>query len=183
MTQSNLICVGAIKGVHGVRGQVRVISFTEEPEDLFAYAPLTDETGARVFDMKFRGIGNDHYIASIEGVTTREAAEALKGTKIFVARDVLPQQEDGAYYHADLIGLEARDEAGKILGRITDVHDYGAGTFLEILPEKGKSYMLPFKDAFVPTVDIAGGFLVGHIPEGWLAEDKPPKEKPAKGKA
>lgn len=180
MTKSNLICIGAIKGVHGVRGQVRLISFTEQPEDIFAYAPITDEKGARGFELTFRGIGNDHFIASIAGVTTREEAEALKGTKLYVARDVLPQHEEGEYYHADLEGLAVRDEKGTELGRVLSVHDYGAGAFLEVQPAKGKSFMVPFKDEFVPTVDIKGGFLTAHLPEGWLTEEKPPKEKAPK---
>lgn len=180
MTENTLICIGAIKGVHGVRGQVRVISYASQPEDIFAYAPLTDEKGGQVFALTFRGMGNDHFIAAIEGVTTREAAEKLKGTKLFVPRDLLPEEEEDEYYHADLEGMDVRDDKGASLGRVVAVHDYGAGPFLEVQPPKGKTFMVPFKDEFVPVVDADAGFLTTLLPEGWLTEEKPPKEKAPK---
>ena len=183
MTNDKKICVGAIVGVHGVRGQVRLASFTDDPEAIFDYAPLMDEKATRVFALTFRGTGKDHYIASIKGVATREEAEALKGTRLYVERATLPPEEEGTYYHADLMGLKAQDAAGKPVGIVENVFDYGAGTFLEIKPTNAKSFMLPFKDAFVPTVDLIGGFIEVIIPEGWLAEEKPPKEKKKKEKA
>ncbi|MDD3182545.1 MAG: ribosome maturation factor RimM [Alphaproteobacteria bacterium] len=178
MTKSNTkICVGKFLGPHGVRGQVRLGSFTDDPESIFEYEPLTDETGAYEYVLTVHGVGKDHYIVSVDGCTTREVAEKLKGTKLYVDRDALPAEEEGEYYFADLIGLKAQETNGAAVGLVTDVHDYGAGAFLEIKPAHAKSFMLPFKDAFVPTVDVAGGFVEVVIPEGWLAEEKPPKEK------
>ena len=174
------ICVGIILGPHGVRGQIKLGTYTEEPEAIFDYAPLTDEKGVRTFKLTFRGTGKDHYIASLAGIATREEVEKLKGTKLYVDRDALPAEEEGEYYFADLIGLTAKDAAGKTVGVVEDVHDYGAGTFLEIKPANAKSFMLPFKDAFVPTVDLAGGVVIVEIPEGWLAEEKQPKEEKPK---
>ncbi len=180
MTSSHKICVGVFLGAHGVRGQVRLASFTDDPESLFEYAPLTDEAGSRVFVVTARGVGKDHYIASVKGITTREDAEELKGTRLYADRAALPPEGEGEYYHADLIGLEARDASGTTMGIVENVFDYGAGTFLEIKPATAKSFMLPFKDAFVPVVDMKGGFVEVVVPDGWLAQEKSPKEKKKK---
>lgn len=177
MGESRKICVGVFLGAHGVRGHVRLCSYTASPETFFDYAPLTDESGARVFDVTLRGEGTDHFLVAVKGITDRNAAEALKGTKLFVDRSVLPPEDDGEYYQADLIGLLAQDAAGQTIGLVEGVHDYGAGVFLEIKPKDGKSFMLPFKDEFVPVVDVKGGTLTALIPEGWLGEDKAAKEK------
>jgi len=178
MTKSNTkICVGIILGPHGVRGQLRLGTYTEDPESIFDYAPLTDEKGVHVFDITVRGVGKDHYIISEKSCTSREEAEKLKGTKLYVDRAALPEEDDGEYYHADLIGLKAQDAQGADIGIVQDVHDYGAGAFLEIKPAHAKSFMLPFKDAFVPTVNLETGIVEVIIPEGWLADEKPPKEK------
>lgn len=174
------ICVGAFVGAHGVRGLVKLASYTDDPEALFDYAPLTDEAGKREYALTFKGTGPTCYLVAVEGVADRDAAEALKGKKLFAARSVLPPAEEGEYYHTDLMGLEARDEKGAVQGRIEAVHDFGAGVFLEILPPAGKSFMLPFKDAFVPVVDLAAGFAQVVIPEGWLTAEKPPKDKKPK---
>lgn len=177
MNNSHKICVGKFLGPHGVRGQVRLAPFTEDPESVFDYTPLTDEAGGREFEVGFCGTGSDHYIVKVKGVTTREDAEKLKGVLLYVDREALPDEEEGEYYFADLIGLVAHDPAGNEIGKVTDVHDYGAGAFLEIKPAHAKSFMLPFKDAFVPTVDLDKRTLEVIIPEGWLAEKKPPKEE------
>jgi len=174
---SNKILVGIFLGPHGVRGQVRLGSYTEEPESIFEYEPLTDEKGARTFALTVRGVGKDHYIVSVDGCATREDAERLKGTKLYVDRAALPPEEEGEYYFTDLIGLMVQDANANQVGQVIDVHDYGAGAFLEIKPAQAKSFMLPFKDAFVPTVNIEKGFVEVAIPEGWLSEEKPPKEK------
>jgi len=179
MTKENLICIGAIKGVHGVRGQIRLLSFTEQAEDIFTYAPITDASGTRTFALSFRGMGNDHFIAAIEGVTTREEADKLKGTQLFIARDRLPEEEEGEFYQADLEGLDVRDESGVSLGRVIAMYDYGAGPFLEVQPAKGKSFMVPFKDEFVPTVDVEAGYMIALLPSDWIEEPKAPKEKPS----
>lgn len=175
MTKSSKICVGKFLGPHGVRGQVRLASFTDDPESIFDYEPLTDEKGTREFALIVRGVGKDHYIVSVKGCDTRDAAEKLKGVMLYVDRDALPEEDDGEYYFADLIGLAAKDTNGASVGVVIDVHDYGAGAFLEIKPAHAKSFMLPFKDAFVPTVDLEKGIVEVLIPEGWLADDKPPK--------
>lgn len=161
-----------ISGAHGVRGMVRVRSLTVDPEALFSYAPLVDESGARVFELARRGKNKDAFLVSIKGVSDRTQAESLKGTKLFIERSLLPEAEKGAYYYADLIGLTARDEKGQEVGRVEAVHNYGAGDFIEIKPQDGPSFMLPFKEAFVPQVDVEKGILIVSVPDGWLEEDK-----------
>lgn len=177
MTNPNKILIGKFSGPHGVRGQMRLVSFTHDPESIFDYAPLTDEKGKVTYEITYRGVSKDHYIVSVKGCETREAAEKLKGTQLYIDRDALPAEEEGEYYHADLIGLAVQEANGNKIGQIVDVHDYGAGTFLEIKPAAAKSFMLPFKDEFVPVVDVAAGFVQALIPEGWLSDEKPEKEE------
>ncbi|HBM91142.1 MAG TPA: 16S rRNA processing protein RimM [Rhodospirillaceae bacterium] len=167
-----LICVGILAGPHGVRGQVRLRSLTQDPAALFSYGALTDKTGGRSFKIKKDGKSKDCFIVSIEGIDDRDAAEKLKKTELFVDRAVLPPPQDGEYYLTDLIGLEARSEKEDITGTIEKIHDYGAGIFLEIKPPHAKSFMLPFKDEFVPMVDIEKGFVTIIIPDDWLKEEK-----------
>ena len=182
MAKEDKICVGIFLGPHGVRGQLKLGSFTDDPESIFEYEPLTDEKGQRLFDLTVHGVGKDHYIVSVKGCDTRDDAEKLKSVKLYVERGALPPEEEGEYYFADLIGLKALDADKKDVGIVIDVHDHGAGAFLEIKPATAKSFMLPFKDAFVPMVDIKGGFVDVVIPEGWLADEKQPKEKKTKVK-
>ena len=178
MAPNRKICVGVIRGAHGVRGQIRLRSFTENPEAIFTYKPLTDETGAQEFSVKRQGDMQTYFVASLKGTTDREAAEVLRGTKLFVTRSVLPPPTEGQYYDADLVGLTAQTDDETVIGKVEAVHDYGAGTFLEIKPANAKSFMLPFKTAFVPDVNIKEGFVKIIVPEGWLANEKPPKSEP-----
>ena len=173
MKQDRKICVGMIVGAHGVSGLVRLRSFTEDPEGVAAYGPLADEEGSRSFTLKLNGVMKDHFIVSIKGVGTREAADALRGTKLYVDREALPKTRKREYYEADLVGLEARDGKKISYGMVSAVHSYGGGSFLEIGRTKTDSFMLPFTDAYVPEVDVEEGFIVIELPEGWLEEKKP----------
>jgi len=154
-----------VVGAHGVRGLVRIKSFTEAPGDIAAYGPLSDEAGARSFAVRVTGEAKGAILAAIAGVADRDAAEALKGTRLYVDRAALPVPVDAEeFYHADLIGLMAEDRAGRALGRVVAVHNFGAGDLLEIAPEGGQSLLLPFTKAAVPEVDLAGGRLVVEPP-------------------
>ncbi len=159
-----------IMGAHGVRGQIRLRSFTEEPEAIARYGALTDESGNEKFDLKLRGTIKDHFIGSLSGVTDRNQAEALRGTQLYVERDALPKPNKREYYEADLVGLEARDRNTQISGHVKAVHNYGAGPFLEIEPTKGDSFMLPFTDIYVPQIDLKEGYLIIDLPQGWLTK-------------
>ena len=158
------VCLGVITGVHGVRGLVKVKSFTEVPEDVAAYGPLTDEDGERVLTLTVTGRSKDALLVRFEGVADRDQAQALKGTRLYVARDVLPAlDEEQTYYHADLLGLAAEDRDGHPLGRVAAVHNFGAGDILELDGEGRR--LVPFTRQAVPVVDLEGGRLVVELPE------------------
>ena len=177
MSKDRKICVGLITGPQGIRGQVRLRSFTEDPEAIFDYKPLTDEAGERTFAIRPMGVAKDVFIASVDGVKDRNAAEALHGTKLYFDRTKLPKAKKGQYYESELIGLTAKDAGGKVYGKILATHDYGAGPFLEIGTNKKDSFMLPFTDACVPEIDMASGTAMVVVPDGWLNKEKPEGEE------
>ncbi len=158
------ICVGAIAGSHGVRGLIRLKSFTERPEDITAYGPLTDAGGQRCFEISLTGHARDVLLARIAGVTDRDQAAALRGTRLYVTRAALPDPGEGEFYHADLIGLRAETPDGTVLGRVSAVHTFGGGDVLEIAPETGETILVPFTRQAVPTVEPAAGRVVVDLP-------------------
>ncbi len=160
------ICLGAITGAHGVKGRVRIKSFTAEPQAITSYGPLTDERGERRFTVELTGESKGTLLAAIEGVDDRDAAEALRGTRLYVDRAALPEPEEEEFYQADLLGLVARHRDGTALGKVVAVHDFGAGASLEIVDEAGKTVIVPFTSAAVPSIDIAAGTLVVEPPAG-----------------
>lgn len=147
------ILVGEIGRPHGVRGLVKVHAFTTEPADIAAYGPLSDEAGNRVFALGWLGGG----IARIEGVTDRDQAAKLTGTRLYVPREKLPQPAAEEFYLADLVGLDAFATDGTPLGRVVAVEDFGAGPFLTLRDAKGGETLLAFTRRVVPVVDVAGG--------------------------
>jgi 16S rRNA processing protein RimM len=151
------ICIGAISGVHGVRGLVKLQSFAENPHAFSDYGPLTDETG-KAIKLEVLSALKGQYLARIEGVADRTAAEAIKGKQLYVSRAALPAPTKGEYYHADLIGLSAVKVDGTTLGKVAAVHNYGAGDVLEIR-RGNQEIMLPFVKSFVPEIDLAAGRL------------------------
>ena len=161
---SELICVGAIAGAFGVRGEARLKSFCADPEAIADYAPLTDESGARSFTVKITRPVKGGFAARLSGVATREQAEELKGTRLCVPRDRLPEPDEDEFYHADLIGLDVVDTGGAPLGRVRAVHDFGAGDVIEVIGGD-HPLMIPFTRETVPTVDVAAGRLVADPPE------------------
>ncbi len=176
------VCVAAVAGAHGVRGWVRLKTFTARPEDALAYGPLQDEAGTRVFRMRAKGLAKGLLIAAVEGIADRNAAAALRGTRLYVDRAALPPPEEEEFYHADLIGLAVEDTQGRPLGRVRALYDFGAGDVVEVAAPDGGLLVLPFTKAVVPTVDLAGGRLVvdppGEVgPEGGEAA----AEKPGDG--
>ncbi len=160
------VCLGAIAGAHGVRGLVKIKSFTEDPANLAAYGPLGDETGGRRFEIAVTGQAKGLLLARIAGVADREAAQTLRGVRLYVDRAALPEPEEAeAFYHADLIGLAAEDPQGGPLGRVAAVENYGAGDFLEIERPEGEALLVPFTQAAVPLVDLEAGRVVVAPPE------------------
>lgn len=161
------VCVGAIAGSFGVKGEVRLKSFCTEPEAIATYGPLTTEDGGRSFAVTLTrpvagGLG-----ARLSGVSTKEQADSLKGTSLYVEREKLPPAGDDEFYHADLIGLDVFDTGGVLVGQLRAVHNHGAGDLLEVLgPGMKTALLLPFTVAVVPTVDIARRRIIVDLPEG-----------------
>src|SRR5690349_20634312 len=173
--------VGVIVGAHGVRGAVRVKSFTAEPASVGTYGPVEDEAGTCRFALRVVGEGKGVVIATVKGVEDRNAAEALKGLRLYVARAALPAPAADEFYHADLIGLEAVTPAGERLGRVRAVHDFGAGDSLELDLEAGGTLLVPFTKAAVPRLDSARGRLVVEPREEFLAAPPPQAGKGEEG--
>ena len=166
-TAPERICVGTISGAFGVQGEVRLKSFCAEPAALATYGPLYTLDGSRSFTVKLTrpvagGLG-----ARLSGVATKEQADALRGTDLYVDRDRLPSLPDDEYYHNDLIGLEVRDTGGVPLGTVRAVLNHGAGDLLEVMgPGLKQPLLIPFTLAIVPTVDLSLGRIVADLPEG-----------------
>ncbi|GFE50417.1 ribosome maturation factor RimM [Roseobacter cerasinus] len=161
------VCVGAIGGAYGVRGELRIKSFCAVPEDIETYVPLTTESGERIFHLALIRPIKNGFVARIAEVATKEDADALKGTQLFADRDQLPALPDDEYYHADLVGLEVLDTGGTALGRVKSVMDHGAGDILEVQrPGSSETVLLPFTLAAVPTVDLTAGRIIADPPEG-----------------
>jgi 16S rRNA processing protein RimM len=161
------VCVGAITGAFGVRGEVRLKSFCAQAADIAAYGPLTTEDGGRSFDITLTRPVAAGFAARLSGVTSKEAADALRGTRLFAPRTALPGLGDDEFYHADLIGLDAFDTGGAPLGKIAAVLNHGAGDLLELRGQGLKSPLLvPFTRAIVPTVDLAMGRVIIDPPDG-----------------
>jgi 16S rRNA processing protein RimM len=165
-----MILLGAIAGVHGVRGEVKVKSFTADPLAIATYGPLYDDDGRR-FDLKLtqKAAKDTIVIAKIEGVRDRNAAEALKGKRLYAPRDALPAIEDqNEFYAADLIGLRVEDRNGRSLGKVVDLADYGAGDIIAIAGGPEGDFELPFADRFVPVVDLAAAKIVVDLPDDFF---------------
>ena len=165
------ICVARIGAAHGVRGAVKLWTFTEEPLAVKRYGPLATKDGARHFEVASAREAKGHLVATLKGVTTREAAERLNGIELYVAREKLPATDENEYYHADLIGLAAVTPTDEPLGRVVGIHNFGAGDIIEIAPPQGTTMLLPFTNAVVPTVDLAGGRVVIELPKEIEGED------------
>src|SRR4030088_2560825 len=159
------ICVARIGAAHGVRGAVKLWTFTEDPLAVKAYGPLVTKDGSRWFEVARRREAKGHLVAMLKGVASREDAERLNGIELYIARDKLPATDENEYYHADLIGLAAVNAANEPLGRVIAIHNFGAGDIIEIAPAHGATILLPFTNAVVPSVDLAGGRVIIELPD------------------
>ena len=162
-----------IGAAHGLKGGVRLRSFTQEPSDFSAYGELETEDGSRKLKVKNARFAKDHFIAKFDGVDDRDAAEALCNVTLYVAREKLPEvAQDGTFYHADLVGLAAVTRDKSAFGEVIAVQNFGAGDILEIRREDGSTLLLPFTEDAVPEIDIAGGRIIVDPPH-----DSPESEK------
>jgi len=158
------ICVASIGAAHGVRGAVKLWTFTEDTLAVRHYGPLSTKDGMRQFEVTHVREAKDHLVATLKGVATREDAERLNGIELYIAREKLPATDDDEYYHADLIGLAAVNAANEPVGRVVAIHNFGAGDIIEIAPAHGPTMLLPFTNAVVPTVDLANDRVVIELP-------------------
>lgn len=159
------VLLGEIVGVHGIKGDVLVRAYTATPEGIADYGPLQDEAGKLMLVLRVRRATAKGVVAHVDGIDDRTAAEALKGTKLFVDRTRLPAPAAEEYYHADLVGLDAVTPAGDPVGTVVAVVNYGASDLLEIrTPGRRATELVPFTSVFVPTVDLAAGRLVVDMP-------------------
>jgi 16S rRNA processing protein RimM len=155
------ILLGRIAAAHGIRGDLLIETYTREPDGIATYGAVQSEDGTHEFKLKILRTTPKGVIAHAKGVDDRNAAEALRGTSLYVARDRLPPPEDDEFYQADLVGLRAEDEHGQEIGKVVAVQNYGAGNILELRKSGQRATeLIPFTQAFVPTVDVAGGRVV-----------------------
>jgi 16S rRNA processing protein RimM len=182
-----LVCLGQIGAPHGVRGEVRLRSFTAEPEAIAAYGPLQTEDG-RAIEIETLRPAKDHFVAALAGIHDRDAAAQLANVKLYAPRERLPQLADPEeFYYADLIGLAVVDPSGERIGSVVAIHNFGAGDLLDVqLDASGRSELLPFNDSNVPKVDIAAGTIVIDPPADWLSPapdaGEPDEAAPRSGK-
>lgn len=167
------VCVAQIGAAHGLKGKVRLRSFTQEPGDFATYGPLETEDGTRRLKVEETRFDKDHFVAKFEEIDDRNAAEALRNVNLYVAREMLPDVEgDDTFYCADLVGLSAITRDKTNFGEVIAVRNFGAGDILEIRRGDGSTYLLPFTESAVPEIDLAGGMIVVDPPR-----DSPESEK------
>ena len=159
------ICVARIGAAHGLRGEVRLNSFTADPLAVTQYGALADESGSRSFEIESWRPGKGFLVVRFKGIGDRTAAERLCNVDLYVPRDRLPAPASDEFYHADLIGLCAVGEDGNQIGTVVAIHDFGAGDLLEIRPQAGPTMMVPFTETAVPVIDVAGGRVVVAPPK------------------
>ena len=174
------ICLGVIAGARGVRGELRFRSFGQNPRDFKRYEAFETQEGQAIAVERV-SVKGERVNFWVQGVTSREAAEALKGTKLYVSRSSLPEPQGDEFYHADLVGLTVKDQDGAQIGVVVAVQNFGAGDLLEVLPsgEKGEdsSFFAPFNREVVPVIDLRGGWLTLDPPPGLITV--PPAEEPS----
>ncbi len=156
-----LIVIGKIVAAHGIQGQIKIKTFIENPLDINKYGPIQNEDGSTFFHIKPLHAKGDVVVVSLKSVTDRNQAEALRGTELYVGRENFPELDESTFYNEDLIGLEVHNSAGKSVGIILSVQNFGAGDLLEVQdPKTFQAIFVPFRDEAVPTVDLEGGFVV-----------------------
>jgi 16S rRNA processing protein RimM len=159
------ILLAAVMGAQGLKGEVKVKLFTATPDALPRYGALHGKDGRTFTITAFRPAKEGEAVVAFQGVSDRNAAEALKGTELFVSRAALPEPGDDEFYHADLVGLEARDSEGRVLGKVVAVHNFGASDVIELARDDGDSVHLAFTRETVPHIHIADGYIVVAVPE------------------
>ena len=154
------VCLGAIVGVHGIRGEVKVKSFSSDEKNLTRYGLLSNDKGDKRFELKIVGHSKELLRCKIKGVDDRTTAETLFGTGLYIDRALLPELKDEEFYHTDLIGLEVKNSSSEVLGQVNALYNFGAGDILEIKMNNGSLEMVPFTKSFVPVINIKDGYII-----------------------
>lgn len=164
MTTDNRICLGAIVGVHGIKGEVKVKSFTENDSDVQKYGEVENKEGTKKFSIKVIGRSKELLRVKIKGVDDRNVAETLIGTGLYVDREILPELEEDEFYHVDLIGLDVKEQtSGDVIGKVEAIYNFGAGDLIDISFTSGGSEVLPFTKQYVPEIKIKDGFIIVNM--------------------
>lgn len=172
-SEDQKILLAKIGAAHGIRGEVRVKPFGDDPLSFTDYGVLTTKDGKRSFEVKKARVQKTVVITSFKGVTDRNQAEALNGVELYVDRDQLPETDDDEFYYSDLNGLTVLDQGDEVLGKIVAVQDFGAGDLLEIRPKRGRTFYVPFTKDFVPEIDLTNGKVLLDLPEDYFSEGTP----------
>jgi len=165
MSDPRDVLLAAVIGAQGLKGEVKVKTFTEHPEAIARYGALHTEDGRHFTVTAARATKPNEAILALAEVKDRSTAESLKGTELYIARSALPAAAEGEFYHADLIGLRAEDEAGRVIGTVQAIHNFGAGDVIEIARLDGGDVLLPFTLETVPHVEVGQGRIVVAVPE------------------
>lgn len=178
---SDWVCVAAVATAHGIRGALKLRCFTERPEDATTYGPVYDRQGRRLFVLKVIGCSRGGLLVEAEGIRDRNAAEALRGTELFVPRAALPELGPDEFYHSDLEGMDVLRADGARLGAVRALSNFGAGDILEVIGDDGRTVALPFDRETVRTVDLAAGRVVVTPPPELVPDELPePRPEPEK---
>jgi 16S rRNA processing protein RimM len=185
-TDDNRICVGVVTGPHGLKGDVKLKSFTESPKDVAAFGPVTDKTGEQSFNIRIISANHKGLVVELSGVRGREAAEAIRGTELYMPRDLLPELAEDEFYFSDLIGLAVEHINGSKIGIVSLVDNYGAGDVMEVNLKDGGTEMFQMSREVVPEIDLKNGRVVINPPAEIFADaghdkghDKEPENKEA----
>lgn len=172
-TAGSKILMAIIGAAHGIRGEVRVKPYGDDPLSFTDYGVLTTKDGSRTFEVEAARVQKTVVITRFKGIRDRNEAETLNGVELYIDRDQLPETDEDEFYYSDLVGLAVHDPAGERIGKVIAVENFGAGDLLEIRPLRGKTYYIPFTGAFVPAVDMDGGVVTVDLPDDYLSEAKP----------
>lgn len=156
----NKICLGAVVGVHGIKGEVKVKCFSDNEKNLTRYGNVTNEAGDKSFSLKIVGHSKELLRVKVKGIDDRNTAETLVGTAFYVNRDLLPDLKDDEFYHTDLIGLDVKNSNGDIIGEVNALYNFGAGDIIELKLNAGSLEMLPFTSTYVPTINIKEHYII-----------------------
>lgn len=168
----DMVLMAVIGAAHGIRGEVRVKPYGDDPLSFTDYGPLVTEDGSRTFEVLNARVQKTVVITRFKGIDDRNQAETLNGLNLYIPRDRLPEPEEDEFYYSDLEGLAVISTAGEDLGKIVAVQDFGAGDLLEVRPKRGRTFYIPFTKAFVPEIDLEAGLVKVDLPDDYFSDDR-----------